>query len=54
MNNAKNDNLEFEFCCTLVEKLNIVPDINYITSAIRKLMLDTPGPRSFQNICLLI
>ena len=46
--------LRFEFCCTLVEKLIIVPDINYITSAIRKLMLDTLSPRSFQNICLLI
>ena len=30
-----------------------MPDTNYITSAIRKFMLDMPSPGSFQNICLL-
>ena len=46
--------LRFEFCCTLSEKLIIVPDTNYITSSIRKLMFDILSPHSFQNICLLI
>ena len=30
-----------------------MPDTNYITSAIRKFMMDMPSPGSFQNICLL-
>ena len=30
------------------EKIIIVPDRNYITSAIRKFMLDMPSPGSFQ------
>ena len=42
----------FEFCCTPCQKVIIVPDTNYITSAIRKHMLDTPSPVSFQNIGL--
>ena len=44
----------FEFCRTLFEKLIIVPDTNFIISAIRKHMLDIPSPRSFQNMCLSI
>ena len=32
------------FCCTPCEKVIIVQDTNYITSAIRKLMLDMPSP----------
>ena len=46
--------LRFEFCCTRCEKVIIVPDTNYITSAIRKLILYIPSPGSFQNIGLLI
>ena len=46
--------LSLEFCCSPYEKVVIVPDTNYITSAIRKLMLDIPSPGSFQNIGLLI
>ena len=34
------------------EKVIIVPDTNYITSAIRKFMLDIPVAGSFQNIGL--
>ena len=37
--------LRFDFC----EKLIIVSDANYITSAIRKFMLKMSGPGSFQN-----
>ena len=50
----------FENCLDLIfaappcEKVIIVPDTNYITSAIRKFMLDMPSPGSFQNIGLLI
>ena len=44
--------LRFEFCCTFCQKVTIVPDTNYIISAIRKLMLDIPSPGSFQNIGL--
>ena len=44
--------LRLEFCCTLCQKVIIVPDTNYITSAIRKLMLDISSPGSFQNIGL--
>ena len=43
-----------EFCCTPYEKRTTVPDTDYITSATRKLMLDTPSLSSFQNIGLLI
>ena len=46
--------LRFEFCCTPFEKLIIVPDTNYITSAIWKLMLDIPSPGSYENIGRLI
>ena len=44
----------FEFCCTPFEKLIIVPDTNYITSAIWKLKLDIPSLGSFENISRLI
>ena len=44
--------LRFEFCCTSCQKVIIVPDTKYITSAIRNLMLDIPSPGSFQNIGL--
>ena len=44
----------FDFCYIPCEKAIIVPDTNYITSAIRKFMLDMPSPGSFQNIGLLI
>ena len=30
--------LRFEFCCTPCQKVIIVPDTDYVTSAIRKLM----------------
>ena len=46
--------LRFEFCCAPCQKVIIVPDRNYITSAIRKLMLDIQSPGSFQNIGLEI
>ena len=42
--------LILEFCCTHCQKLIIVLDTNYITSAIRKLMLDIPSPGGFENI----
>ena len=42
-----------ENCSDLIFAV-IVPDTNYVTSAIRKLMLDMPGPGSFQNIGLLL
>ena len=45
--------LDLNFAAPFLEKLIIVPDTNYITSEIRKLMLDIPSPCSFQNICLL-
>ena len=35
------------------EKVIIVPDTNYTTSAIRKFMLDVPSPGSFENIGFL-
>ena len=44
--------LRLEFCCTPCQNVVIVPDTSYITSAIRKLMLDIPSPGSFQNIGL--
>ena len=46
-----------ENCSDLIfacKKAIIVPDTNYITSAIRKSMLDMRSPSSFQNIGLLI
>ena len=42
--------LDLIFAAPPCEKVIIVPDTNYITSAIRKLMLDMPGPGGFQNI----
>ena len=44
--------LDLIFAALSREKVTIVPD--YITSAIRQLMLDVPRTGSFQNICLLI
>ena len=50
----------FENCLDLIfaalpyEKVIVVIDTNYITSAIRKFMLDMPSPGSFQNIGVLI
>ena len=46
--------LDFIFAAPLCKKVIIVPDTNYITSAIRKFLLDMPSPGSFQNIGLLI
>ena len=46
--------LDVIFAAPVCEKVIIVPDTNYITSAIRKFMLDMPSPGSFQNIDLLI
>ena len=46
--------LDLIFAAPSCEKAIIVPDTNYITSAIRKFMLDMPSPGSFQNIGLLI
>ena len=46
--------LDFIFVARPCEKVIIVPDANYITSEIRKFMLDMPSPGSFQNIGLLI
>ena len=42
--------LDLTFAAPPCEKVIIVPDTNYITSAIRKFMLDIPSPGSFQNI----
>ena len=44
--------LRLEFCCTPCQKVIIVPDTNYITSTIKKLVLDILSSRSFQNIGL--
>ena len=46
--------LDLSFAAPPCEKIIIVPDTNYITSAISKFMLDMPSPGSFQNIGLLI
>ena len=46
--------LHLILAATPCEKVIIVPDPNYITSVIRKFMLDMPSPGSFQNIGLLI
>ena len=42
------------FAAPPCEEVITVPDTNYITSAIRKFMLDMPNPGNFQNIGLLI
>ena len=46
--------LDLIFAASPCEKVIIVSDTNYITSAIRKFMLDMPSPGSFQNIGLSI
>ena len=46
--------LDLIFAAPPCEKVIIVPDTNYIISAIRKFMLDMPSPGRFQNIALLI
>ena len=38
------------FAAPPCEKVIIIPDTNYVTSAIRKFMLDMPSPGSFQNV----
>ena len=45
--------LDLNFAAPLLRNLSLY-QIQTITSAIRKLMLDIPSPRTFQNICLLI
>ena len=45
--------LDFIFAAFLCEKVIIVPDTNYITSAITKFMLDMPSPGSLKNIGVL-
>ena len=40
--------LDLIFAAPLCEKIIIAPDTNYITSAIRKFMLDIPSPGSCQ------
>ena len=44
--------LDLTFVASSTEKVITVPDTNYITSAIRKFMLDMPSPGSYQNIGL--
>ena len=46
--------LDLIFAKPPCEKVIIVPDTKYITSAIRKFLLDMPSPGSFQNIGFLI
>ena len=46
--------LDLVFAAAPCEKAIIVPDTNYITSSVRKFMLDMLSPGSFQNIGLLI
>ena len=46
--------LDLIFAAPLCEKVIVVPDTNYVRSAIRKFMLDMPSPGSFQNIGLLV
>ena len=46
--------LDLIFASPPCEKVIIVPDTNYMTSAIRKFMLDLPSPGSFENIGLSI
>ena len=40
--------LDLIFVASHCEKVVIVPDMNCMKSSVRKLMLDTPGPGSFQ------
>ena len=42
--------LDSVFVVSPSEKVLILPDTNYITSAIRKFMLDMQSPGKFQNI----
>ena len=51
---SSENSLDFIFAATPCEQINIVPDTNCISSAIRKFMLDMPSPGIFQNIALLI
>ena len=44
--------LDLIFVAPLCEKFIFVSDANYITSAIRKFMLDMPSPGRFRNIDL--
>ena len=46
--------LDLTFAAPPFEKVIIVPDKSYITSGIRKFMLDMSSPRSLQNISLFI
>ena len=46
--------LDLVFATPPCEKVIIIPVTNYITSTIRKFMLDMPSPGNFQNIGLLI
>ena len=46
--------LDFIFAAPPCKKVIIIADTNYITSAIRKFILDMPSPGSFQNIGLLM
>ena len=46
--------LDMIFAAPPCKKVIIVPDTNYVTFAIRKLMLDILSAGSFQNIGLLI
>ena len=46
--------LDLIFATPPCEKVFVVSDTNYITPAIRKLMLDMSSPGSFQDIGLLI
>ena len=45
---------DLTFVALPCDKVIFVFDKNYITSAIRKFMLDMPSPGSFQNIVLQI
>ena len=44
--------LDLIFVASLCEKVIFVLDTKYITSAIRKFMLEMPSPGSYQNIGL--
>ena len=46
--------LDLTFAAPPFEKVIIVPDTSYITSAIRKFTLDMSGPCGLQNISLFI
>ena len=45
--------LDLIFAAPPCENVIVVPNTNYITSAIRKFMLNMPSPGSFQNISFL-